>query len=868
MARQLVGQGDKTSKVNPDRLSDCSLSSFAGGITVKKNPEGEKGRDALREKAEEKLRDMVGDVQKLSADEVRRVLHELQVHQIELEIQNEDLLRTQQELAESQSRYADLYDFAPVGYFTFDQDGLILEANLTGASLLGVERNALIRKPFHLYVAAEDREDSDLHLRRVLRSGTRRVCEIRLMKKKEKKLQFPARLESVPVPSTEGEVTQCRTVITDITERRQAEEKVRENRERYRNLFENSPVGIYRTTPDGRILMANPALVRMLGCSSFEELAARNLEEEGFEPSYPRSGFKEIMESKGEVVGLEAAWMKNDGSVIFVRENAKAIRDAKGDISCYEGTAENITERKRAEEALRLSEDRLKKAQAIAHIGSWDWNIEENTLSWSEELYRIFGVSRDTFELSHGSIESLIHPEDIESNNQQVKRLLEEADSGEYSFRAVRPDGEIRHLNEIFEVLRDREGTAVRAFGTIQDVTERERLLQRLIQSEKTAAVGTLAYGIAHEFNNILAGIMANAEYGLSSDDVNQIKECFKVVVENSQRGSSITNSLLAVAGEKKRKRELANVRQALENVLSFSRRELEKLGIRVAQSLQDVPDIFCDPGEFSEVFLNMVNNARDAMTPKGGTLTVKIDHARDNIRIAFEDTGYGISEEIKDRIFDAFVTTKGALGSSKVPGTGLGLFVSRGIVDSYGGTIEVSSRPGKGARFTVIVPVTSNLSPERASKKEIETPEETDAKLNILLIDDEETICRVLKKFLESKGHRVTVSPEAEEGLEHFEEGKFDVVLSDITMPGMDGIELIRRIKEKNKSAGVIAITGHVRQETLDRAWKAGAQDILIKPFRSGELYESILRLHRDTGRRTEEKGAPSEEGQPSAEG
>jgi PAS domain S-box-containing protein len=1017
------------------------------------------------------------------------------------------LRRADQRWIESEARYRELFEDMTSGVAVYrakdgGKDFVFKDFNRAGEQMEGVKREKLIGKTISQVFPNLEEFTLLETFRRVSRTGEPAeriqtvVCRVgEIVGWREN------RIHRLP----NGDIV---SIFDDVTERHQAMQALQDLKRSYEDLFNNSPIGIYRTTPDGRILMANPALTRMLGYSSCEELAERNLEEEGFEPSYPRSRFKEIMDSKGEVVGLETAWMKKDGSIIFVRENAKAIRGQQGNILCYEGTVEDvtekkraeqdlkrerdfsrsilqtanslilcldadgaitvfndecekvtgyrreevlgkpwadlflppekrhpglkhfaewvrahprdsyegpvltrsgeirtilwsnssiigskrtdvtaiaigwditehkraeqalraseerhrtlfegslhpitiydhdanivmlnkvgaenlkkslqeiigkplrefvpetheltvkrvrqvldtgqplsvedeislpdgrrwflstlhpvsdpkgrphlvqvisydITERKRAEEALRLSEDRLKKAQAIAHIGSWDWNIKEGTLSWSDQLYSIFGVDRSTFEPSYESVESLIHPEDIESNNRQVKRLLEEADSGEYSFRAVRPDGEIRHLNQIFEVVRDRKGTAVRAFGTIQDVTERARLVRQLIQSEKTAAVGTLAYGIAHEFNNILAGIMANAEYGLSSDDVNQIKECLKIIVENSQRGSSITNSLLAVAGEKKRKRELANVRQALENVLSFSHRELEKAGIRVIQDLKDVPEIRCDPGEFSEVFLNMINNARDAMTPEGGTLTVKIDHTQDNIRIAFEDTGCGISEEITDRIFDAFVTTKGALGKSEVPGTGLGLFVSRGIVDGYGGRIEVRSRPGRGTRFTVTIPVTPNLPSEPVSKEEIGAWEETGAKLNVLLIDDEETICRVLKRFLESKGHRVVASLDPKKALELFEEGKFDVVLSDITMPGMDGIELIRGIKERDKASRIIAITGHVRQDTLDRAREAGAQDILIKPFRSGELYESILRLHRDAGRKNREKGA-----------
>lgn len=681
---------------------------------MKKDEPDSKKFAALRRRAEKQIGKQIEDPDKLSMEDARRLVHELQVHQIELEMQNEELEAAQEELIDARDKYSDLYDFAPVGYFTFDKNGMVMGANLTGSKLLGVERRNLIGKPFSLYVAPGDRDIFRFHLKKVAETKAKQVCEIQVMKTKDS--IFHAVLESILIEGNEGELYQCRTTMTDITSRKQAEKALEESEKRYRYLFENSPIGIYRTTPVGRILMANPALIRMLGYSSLDELTSRNLEKEGYNPSYPRKQFKELMEREGEVLGREASWMTKAKSLIFVRENARAVRDKDGNLLYYDGTVENITDKRRME--------------------------------------------------------------------------------------------------------------------------------TQLLQSEKLAAVGTLAYGIAHEFNNILAGMMVNAELGATLDDPSEIKECFEAIMDNCQRGSSITYSLLAVAGEKKGKRELIDIAQTLQGVLSFVRRELEKANIKTIENFKPVPQIFCDPAEFTEVFLNMLTNARDAMHPQGGTLIIELEQIEDNIRIVFKDTGCGIPDEIKTKIFDPFVTTKGALGKNEVAGTGLGLFLSYGIIDRYHGKIEVESKLGKGTTFTIFIPISQNLPSKSPAEKEVEPVTEIQRKLNILLIDDEEVICSVLKKFLEAKGHQVTASLKAAEGLGYFKKNKFDVVLSDITMPGMDGIELIRKIKEQDRSAKIIVITGHVQNTKEKAARDAGADEFLIKPFRNELLHQTINKV------------------------
>ncbi|HWP90703.1 MAG TPA: GAF domain-containing protein [Thermodesulfobacteriota bacterium] len=299
-------------------------------------------------------------LEEVSDDKVQRLIHQLKEHQTELEMQNEQLRQAQMELEESRNKYAELYDFAPVGYFTLNEKCIILGANLTGASLLGIEREKLIKGAFIQYVSKESLDLFYYYRKRLLEPKTRQAGELKMLRKDG--TPFYAHLEGRGIFDREGNFSNFIITILDITQQKRLEEELRESEKQYKDLFQNSPTGIYRTTPDGRILMANPALIRMLGYSSFDDLAAHNLEKEGgFQPVHYRKHFKELLDQKDEVIGLESQWVKLDGTFIFIRENARAIRGEDGAVLYYEGTVEDITVRRQTEEALRENLAQLSK---------------------------------------------------------------------------------------------------------------------------------------------------------------------------------------------------------------------------------------------------------------------------------------------------------------------------------------------------------------------------------------------------------------------------------------------------------------------------------------------------------------------------
>jgi signal transduction histidine kinase/CheY-like chemotaxis protein len=242
--------------------------------------------------------------------------------------------------------------------------------------------------------------------------------------------------------------------------------------------------------------------------------------------------------------------------------------------------------------------------------------------------------------------------------------------------------------------------------GLRKSMDELKHSQQELIQSSKLAAVGTLAAGVAHEFNNLLAAISGHAQLALASDDLEEIEQSLRVVVDSVDGAARITANLLTFARRQEPSVEMADVIETVQSPLLLMERELQESNIKLVRKFSEVRPIICDPGGISQVCLNLLTNARDAMLPDGGTLTVEVKEDQDDILIAFFDTGSGIPDQVMDKLFEPFVTTKGALGGGQMTGTGLGLSVSYGIVKNHGGAIEVETEAGKGSTFTVRLPI------------------------------------------------------------------------------------------------------------------------------------------------------------------
>jgi two-component system NtrC family sensor kinase len=379
----------------------------------------------------------------------------------------------------------------------------------------------------------------------------------------------------------------------------------------------------------------------------------------------------------------------------------------------------------------------------------------------------------------------------------------------------------------------------------LRDVTEEHLMQERLLQSEKMASVGQLVSGVAHELNNPLTGVTGFAQLLLNRDLDEQTRRDVQTIYSEAERAAKIVQNLLSFARRRKAQKGLVNLNTLLERVLELRSYDLRVKNIDLELDLDPrLPLTMSDPDQIQQVFFNIITNAEHAMLSAhgGGKLKVRSRAEKGYIRLSFTDDGVGIPPENLRRVFDPFFTTK-----EGGQGTGLGLTISYGIVDDHAGRIRVDSRPGKGATFVVELPVVQGPElPPPVSEEEI-----APAKISrrVLVVDDEESILALLRDVLAADGHRVDTARNGEEALTHLAEHGYDLLITDIKMPGMGGQALYQRVKQMDSELAMntVFITGDtVSAETRNFLQKV--QNVcLAKPFKIREVRETLNRLLGD---------------------
>jgi PAS domain S-box-containing protein len=651
--------------------------------------------------------------------------------------------------------------------------------------------------------------------------------------------------------------------LAGFFERRlEAEDELRKDKEKYRELVENANSIILKMDPSGKVTFFNEFAQGFFKYTE-EEIVGRNVvgtivpERESTGRDLKRMIEEIGLNPDGYVSNINEN-IRRDGERVWVAWTNKPIRDVHGRVVGILCIGNDITERKRAEEELCKSEERLKLALEAAQDAVWDWHVKSGGSYYSPRFYTMLGYEPREFEMNYKVLRRLAHPNDIGAVESILTDVLQgRADSYSIEFRMRAKDGSYRWLlgrGKAVEFAED--GSVLRLAGTNSDITERRRLEEQLRQVQKMEALGTLASGIAHDFNNILAGIIGFAEL-LSMfhlpDEEGRARNHVDQILNAGYRARDLVQQVLTLSREREQEKMPVQLHSLIKEVGRFLRSSLPTtIEIRRIINCQDAT-VLADPTQMHQVLMNLCTNAAHAMKDGGGVLEIRLDEVELDaqnmeglldlppgpyLMMAVSDTGHGMSEQIMEKVFDPYFTTK-----KPAEGTGLGLAVVQGIVKNHGGTIAVRSEDGKGTTFQVFLPRCAEGTVASVAESEGLPPKGSEC---ILFVDDEESIVNLSKQALVNLGYDVVGETSSTQALETFigRPDRFDLVVTDLTMPHMTGLRLAREIHRVRADVPIILCSGFSRNVPPEEGRMKEIRHFLTKPVTIRHLAEAVRKV------------------------
>ena len=617
--------------------------------------------------------------------------------------------RMEREIREATKRFEKIAEMGDDGIIVFDEDSRIEFANQMASEIIGLPKDYILGREFFSLIGKRDEEFLEEMVMRGEGMGEKVCTEMSLHTSQDQ-----VKASEVCIAPTRSEDGRIKTYayIRDITERKKFEKELKESEEKFRNLFERVQHGLFISTQEGRFLDCNQAMLEMAGYPNKEEFLKINIANNLYVNPEDREAFRRLVEQQGFVKDLEVEFKKKNGEKITVLLTAHVKRDEKGEVVRYEGINIDISDRKRMERELKEANDFLMNLIDSSVDGIIVTNMKGDILLFNKGGENLLGYKSEEV-VGKMHIRNIYQP----GVAKEVMNKLKSPDYGGIgkltSFPIVhrRKDGELIEGDLSASLIYDEKGNEIASVGIFKDLRERlriERELQKmqeaLLQSEKLAAMGRLTSQIAHELNNPIYGIMNTLE--LLKTEISPESKRRRILdlsLSEIQRLSEMLRNMLSFSKPEEEKRRPIKIDELIEGILLMMEKQMRESNIQVETSFDpDIPEIMASTNQMRQVMLNLIKNAKEAM-PKGGNLFIRTGKEDNRVLIHIQDTGMGIPEEIRDKIFEAFFTTK-----QKVKGVGLGLSVCYGIIKDHGGEIKVESEEGKGTTFVISLPIES----------------------------------------------------------------------------------------------------------------------------------------------------------------
>jgi two-component system cell cycle sensor histidine kinase/response regulator CckA len=755
-------------------------------------------------------------------------------------------VRAEEALRESEERFRQFFENEPEYCYMVSPEGIILDVNSAALKALGYKKEELVGKPLQMIYAPESRPRIKQLFAKWKETGELRNEEMVIVTKEGNRRTVL--LSASAVRDKDGRILHSVSVQRDITERKRAAEALRESEEKYRLLVESLQEGIWVIDQDAHTTFVNSRMAEMLGYN-VDEMQGRHLfsfmDERGVEIA------KHYLErrKRGIKEQHELKFLRKDGTRVYALLATSPITDDEGNYIGATAGVQDITKRKQAEEALRESEEKYR----ILVENQTDLVVKVDTegrFQFVSPTYcELFGKKQE--ELLGKTFLPLVHEDDRQTTAKAMEDLYKPPYTCYVEQRALTKDG-WRWLAWADKAVLDQDGNVVAIVGVGRDITERKRLEEQLLQSQKMEAVGRLTGGIAHDFNNLLTVIIGFSELLLHRhlDEGGPLYKPIEEIQKAGKQAASLTGQLLAFS----RKQVLQPRVLDLNAVVSDMDKMLHRLigeDIDLVTLLDpDLGPVKADPGQLEQVIVNLAINARDAM-PQGGQLTIEtadaeLDeaYARQHIAVepgpyvmlAVSDTGVGMDEETQSHIFEPFFTTK-----EKGEGTGLGLATVYGIVKQSGGYIWFYSEMGQGTTFKVYLPrVEGAVEPLRPSVAPTESLQGSET---ILVVEDDKGVRTLVHDALEMDGYNMLEACDGQEALRVCEEheGPIHLMVTDVVMPGISGRQLAERLKPLYPEMKVLYISGYTDKTIVRHGVLEPGLAFLQKPFPPGALARKV---------------------------